>query len=73
MLILIKFPDEDTEDRALEALIPRFSGKSWETGETAVPDAALPFLAAQGIKFTVVGPVPYEFATPLRNSGPVAV
>ncbi len=67
MLIMIQFPDKATEDRAIEMLIPRFSGKSWETGETAVPAPALAFLAEKGIKFSVIGPAPYEFVTPLRN------
>jgi hypothetical protein len=73
MRILIQFPDRETEQRALGKLIPRFSGKNWGTGETAVPVQALGFLAEQGIKFTVIGPAPYEFITPVRNPGSVAV
>jgi len=73
MRILIKFPDRETERRALGKLIPRFSGKSWAFGETAVPAPALGFLAEQGIQFTVIGPAPYEYVTPLRDSGAVAV
>jgi hypothetical protein len=73
MLILIQFPDKATEDRALGLLIPRFSGKSWQTGETAVPAPALSFLAEQGVRFSVIGPAPYEFVTPVRNTGSVVV
>jgi hypothetical protein len=73
MQILIKFPDKETEKRALGQLIPRFSGKSWATGETTVPTPALSFLAEQGIQFTVLGPAPYEFVTPLRSTGAVGV
>ena len=73
MRILIKFPDSETERRALGKLIPRFSGKSWTTGETAVPAQALGFLAEQGIQFTVIGPAPYEYVTPLRNPSTVGV
>ena len=73
MQILIQFPDKQTEQVALGKLIPRFSGKSWSSGETAVPAPALGFLAEQGIKFTVIGPAPYELVTPLRNPGSVAV
>jgi hypothetical protein len=73
MRILIKFPDQETERRALGKLIPRFSGKSWTSGETAVPAPALSFLAEHGIQFTVIGPAPYEYVTPLRDSGAVAV
>lgn len=73
MRILIKFPDRKTEKLALGKLIPRCSGKSWATGETAVPTEALGFLAEQGIKFTVLGPAPYELLTPLRDPGAIAV
>ena len=73
MQILIRFPDKETEQRALGKLIPHFSGKSWVSGETAVPAQSLGFLAEQGIKFTVVGPAPYELITPVRDPGAVAV
>jgi hypothetical protein len=73
MLILIKFPDKATEDRALGMLIPRFSGKSWKTGETAVPGEALAFLAEKGVQFSVIGPAPYEFVTPVRDPAATAV
>lgn len=73
MQILIRFPDKQTEERALGKLIPRFSGKSWASGETAVPAQALGFLAEQGIKFSVIGPAPYESFTPVRDSVAVAV
>jgi hypothetical protein len=73
MRILIRFPDKETEQRALGKLIPRFSGKSWSTGETAVPTQALGFLAEQGIEFTVIGPAPYELITPLRTVGAAAI
>ena len=45
----------------------------WASGETAVPAQALGFLAEQGIKFTVIGPAPYEFITPVRDPCAVAV
>jgi len=73
MQILIKFPDAETERRALGKLIPRFSGKSWRTGETAVAAQALAFLADQGIQFTVIGPAPYEYVTPLRDTSPASL
>ena len=73
MRILLRFPDKETELRALGKLIPRFSGKSWSAGEVAVPAAALGFLANEGIAFTVIGPVPYERLTSLRDSGTVNV
>jgi hypothetical protein len=67
MQVIIRFPDEDTEQKALGKLIPRFCGKSWSSGETMVPSPALAYLAAEGISFTVVGPAPYERFTPLRS------
>jgi hypothetical protein len=73
MQILIRFSDKETEQCALGKLIPRFSGKSWASDETAVPAQALGFLAEQGIKFRVIGPAPYEFITPVRDPGAVAV
>jgi hypothetical protein len=73
MFVLIKFPDKETEGRALGKLIPRFSGKSWATGETAVPSQALSFLAEEGLAFTVIGPAPYERLTPIRDSAAAGV
>ena len=69
MQILIRFPDKETEERALGKLIPRFSGKSWSSGELAVPSAALSYLANEGISFTVIGPAPYERLAPIRDPG----
>ena len=73
MQILIQFPDRETEGLALGKLIPRFSGKSWSSGEVMVPSAALAYLADEGISFTVIGPAPYERLTSIRDSGAVAV
>jgi hypothetical protein len=73
MQILIRFADKETEFGALGKLIPRFSGKSWSSGEVAVPSSALSYLANEGIPFVVVGPAPYERLTSLRDSAPAAV
>ena len=73
MQILIRFPDEETERRALGKLIPRCSGKSWMSGETMVPSAALSYLADAGIPFTVIGPAPYERLTSIRDTGAAVV
>ncbi len=73
MQILIRFPDKESEQRALGKLIPRFSGKSWSSGELAVPSPALSYLADEGIPFTVVGPAPYERLAPLRDTGATVV
>ena len=73
MQILIRFPDKETEQRALGKLITRNSGKSWASGETALPAQALSFQGEQGIQITVLGPAPYEFIRPIRDPGAVAV
>ncbi len=66
-MIIIRFPDAESERRALGYLATRFSGKSWATGETMVPEDALPFLAAEGIRFTVEGLATYERLAALRD------
>ena len=72
-MIIIRFPDSETERRGLGFLATRFPGKSWGTGETLVPEAALAHLARQGIKFTVEGPATYEQLASLRNPAPAEV
>ena len=54
MQVLIRFPDQATEQKALGTLIPRFAGKSWATGETMAPAPALAYLAAEGLSFIVI-------------------
>jgi hypothetical protein len=66
-MVIIRFADEQTERRALGFLARRFSGKSYATGETIVPEAALAELALEGMKFTVEGPATYDRITPLRD------
>jgi hypothetical protein len=73
MLILVKFPDEPTRKKALGKLIRNYSGKSWKTGEVAVPAAALEFLAQERIQFSVIGPAPYDLVTPVRDITSTAV
>jgi hypothetical protein len=53
MQVFIRFPDHETEQKALGKLVPRFGGKSWSSGETIVPAPALAFLGAEGVSFTV--------------------
>ena len=55
-MVLIRFQDESAKRRALGYLAGRFSFKSWATGQMLVPEAALPFLAVEGIPFSVEGP-----------------
>ena len=70
-MIRSRFPDSQTERRALGFLAGRFSFKTWENGDTVVPESALAAMAVQGIAFTVQGPATYEQSVPAVR-GPVA-
>ena len=59
-MVIIRFEDSASECKAIGYLAGRFSFKTWASGETMVPDAALAHLAREGIRFTVEGPPPYE-------------
>ncbi len=67
--VRIRFSDSDIETDALGFLAGRFSFRSWETGETLVPETALAALANEGISFIVIGPPTYAHTIPaLRTS-----
>ncbi len=59
-MVIITFPDRDTEKRALAFLIGRFSGRVLKSGEHLVPEAALEALADQNIPFAVKGKATYD-------------
>jgi hypothetical protein len=59
-MVVITFPDTETQKKALGFLLGRFSGKVLKGGEHLVPEAALAALADQGITFTVHGKASYE-------------
>lgn len=59
-MVTITFQDRATERKALGFLLGRFSGRVLKNGEHIVPEAALEFLAAQNIPFTVKGTASYE-------------
>jgi hypothetical protein len=59
-VVVITFPDAETQKKALGFLLGRFSGKVLSTGEHIVPEAALAALADRGIAFTVHGKASYE-------------
>ena len=71
-MVLIRFKDDATKRRALGYLPGRFSFKSWATGEMLVPEASLPFLAAEGFKFSVEGPPAYKQSIPPVRNPPAA-
>ena len=56
VMIVICFPDDATELRALGFLAKRLSLRTWATGDTMVPEAALEALTAAGIAYIVKGP-----------------
>jgi hypothetical protein len=73
-MVIIRFPDEQTEIKAFGYLAGRFSFKSWSSGETMVPEAALGHMAAEGLSFTVLGPATYEQRIPsIRAAAPAEV
>lgn len=53
-MICIRFPDAESERRALGYLAGRFSFRSEASGITLVPEEALHALAREGIHFAVV-------------------
>jgi len=59
-MILIQFPDRETEIKGLAFLLGRFSGKVLRGGIHIIPEAALEALASQNIPFSVKGKATYE-------------
>jgi hypothetical protein len=59
-MVIIRFHHVEMRRQALGYLLGRFPGKSWATGEVMVLEAALPYLAAEGIQFSVDGPATYS-------------
>jgi hypothetical protein len=73
-MVIIRFDDQETEKRALDYLIGRFSFKTWANSELMLPQKALGRLAAEGLSFRVKGPATYEhFLPPLRNPATATV
>jgi hypothetical protein len=71
-MIVLRFPDEASERKALGFLAGRFSFRTWATGETLVPEVALPFLALEGIPFIAQGPPRYEQNLPAFRTPPAS-
>ena len=59
-MVVITFPNSETQKKALGFLLGRFSGKVLKNGEHIVPEAALAALAQKNISFTVHGKSSYE-------------
>ena len=73
-MIRIRFPDSESERKAIGFLAGRFSFKTFSDGCTLVPETALARLATEGIVFTVEGRAIYEHAfSTIRDPGPSSV
>ncbi len=59
-MVKVRFPNSDSERKALGYLAGRFPFKTFAEGHTLVPEAALSNLAMEGISFTVEGRAAYE-------------
>jgi hypothetical protein len=71
-MVLIQFPDRDTEVKGLAILMSRFSGKVLRGGFHIVPEPALEALTAQNIPYTVKGPATYEHEVAALRGAPAA-
>ena len=72
-MILIRFPNEDAKDRALELLLGEYPFKSWQTGELLLPEEALPELARENVPFTFEGVEGYEKLSAVRDPAPTPI
>jgi hypothetical protein len=59
-MIKVRFPNSESERKAIGYLAGRFSFKTFADGYTLVPEAALSKLAVEGISFSVEGRAAYE-------------
>jgi len=66
-MVLIRFTDPESKRRALEVLVGEFPFKSWSSGETLIPEEALPRLAREDIPFSFDGSTAYEKLETLRD------
>ncbi len=73
-MILIQFPDRETEIKGLAVLMNQFSGKVLRGGLHIVPEPALEALKAKNIPYTVKGPATYEHeVAALRGDAAAAI
>ena len=67
-MVVIKFPDPETDKRALGFLMEHFSGRVLRSGEVIVPEAALQALALENFRFTVLGKATYDQMAAIRSA-----
>lgn len=63
-MIKLRFPNSDSERKALGYLAGRFPFKTFAEGYTLVPESALSSLALEGISYTVEGRASYDCVVP---------
>ena len=66
-MILIRFPNEEAKDRALELLLGEYAFKSWQSGHVLLPEEALPLLARENVPFAFEGVEGYERIPEVRD------
>lgn len=66
-MVRIKFPDSQTQDRAVGFLARRSSGRVLRSGEVIVPEAVLEVLARENFSFTVIGRATYDQMAAVRG------
>jgi hypothetical protein len=71
-MVLIEFPDRETEIKGLTVLMSRFSGKVLRSGVHIVPEPALEALTAAKISYTVKGQQPMNTSGELPEPTPAA-
>ena len=59
-MVKVRFPNSESERKAIGFLAGRFSFKTYADGYTLVPEAVLARLAGAGVTFTVEGRAAYE-------------
>jgi hypothetical protein len=69
-MVVIKFPDLETQDEAVGFLASFFSGRLLRSGEVIVPEEALAALANENFSFTVIGKATYEQMAAFRGPPP---
>jgi hypothetical protein len=73
-MVIIRFDDNETEKRAMDYLVGRYSFKTWANGDLMLPEAALGGLAGEGLAFHVEGRANYgHFLLALRNPAAASV
>jgi len=71
-MIVVRFPDSQSEKKALGFLARRFSIRTRDDGTTLVPEAAVQVMNGAGILFVVEGQASYDQQIPKVRNPPAA-